>query len=62
MVKETLQDVLDQSDQLDCVVVLGIYKDQSQLLRTSNASAEQKSFLFCFYQAWMTKWFKLVDD
>lgn len=61
-VKLTLQECLDMSDNLECVVVLALDKDGNQILRTSSTSGEKKAFLFAFYQAWMTKWFQLGED
>lgn len=61
-IKETIEDVLKESDSLQCIVVLGLYKDSSQMLRTSHSSAMEKSFLLAFFHAWMNKWFMLGDD
>ena len=60
-VKQTLQECLDQADGLECVVILAIDNDGRQWLRTSSINQHKKSFLFCFFQAWMNKWFQLED-
>lgn len=61
-VRQTIQECLDMADHLECVVVLALDKDGNQILRTSSTSGEKKAFLMAFYQAWMTKWFKLGDE
>lgn len=61
-VKKTLEEVINQSDNLECVVVLGLYNDGSQMLRTSNCSAMQKAFIHSFFSAWLVKWFQLDND
>jgi len=58
-VKDTLKEVLDMSDSLSGVIVLGLTKESTQILRTSTMSAMEKSFLASFLNAWMTKWFEL---
>lgn len=58
---EVLEDVKSQAGNLKCIVVLGLYHDTSQMLRTSNSSAIEKSFLLAFFQAWMAKWFNLFE-
>lgn len=60
-VRETLEEALKMADDLSCVVVLGLTKDRAQILRTSTCAAADKAFLLCFFQAWMSKWFKLGD-
>jgi hypothetical protein len=61
-VKETIEEVVSFADQLDGVILLYLYKDGSQGMRTSTLSGHQKSFLFAFFQAWMVKWFRLGDE
>jgi len=61
-VKLTLQECLDMADNLECVVVLALDKEGNQILRTSSTSGEKKAFLLSFYQAWMTKWFKIGNE
>jgi hypothetical protein len=61
-VKDALELTLKEAPDLDCVLILGICKDGSQLLRSSTMSAMEKSFLCAFLNAWMTKWFRLSSD
>jgi len=58
-VKNVLQECLELSDGLSAVIVLGLFKDSSQMLRTSTMSAMEKAFLAQFLNAWMNQWFKL---
>lgn len=60
-VAETLQKVLDEKGSLQAVIVVGLYKDGSPMLRTSTISGYQKAFLTLFLNAWMVKWFKLEE-
>jgi len=61
-VNDILKECLDMSDGLQSVIVLGLFKDSSQMLRTSTMSAMEKAFLAQFLNAWMTQWFRLDGD
>ena len=56
-VREALDIVHKQSDQIDAVVILCLRKDGSQMLQTSNCTGREKAFLLQYFQAWMGKWF-----
>ena len=60
-VKDILKEINDMSDSLASVIVLGLTKESTQILRTSTMSAMEKSFLASFLNAWMSKWFQLED-
>ena len=57
-IKEVLAEVGEMAESLDCVIVLGLFKDSSQLLRTTSISGMEKAFLCQFFSAWMNNWFE----
>lgn len=61
-VKETLKKVMDENPSLEAVVIIGIYKDGSQLLQTSQCNAHEKAFMCQFFNAWMVRCFNLGSD
>ena len=61
-VTSTLEDAVKMAEELDGVVVLGLKRDGTQVLLTSNFSAMGKALLLAFFQAWMTRWFSLGDE
>lgn len=58
-VAEVLQEVLAEADKYDCIVVVGMLKDRTQVLRTSSCNMLEKSFLLAFFNAWMSRWFEI---
>lgn len=52
-----LREIADDNPSLEGVIVLGIYKDGTQMIRTSSMSHYEKCFLLAFFQAWLGSWF-----
>jgi hypothetical protein len=61
-VKEVLEEGLKFADQMDGVIVLGLHKDGSSLMRSSNMSMYEKMFLKAFFESWASSWFNLKNN
>lgn len=58
---ETLSEAIKFEKELDGVIVIGLLKDGSQMMRSSTMNAMQKSFLVQFLNSWMNRWFAFDD-
>lgn len=58
---ETIQDFMKERDMndIECLVILALHKDGSQIIKTNKSNGFQKAFLLSFFQAWMASWFRL---
>lgn len=58
----TLKEVLAEAHDLDGVVVIALRKDGTQFLNSSRMSFYEKTFLKCFWDAWVLRWFGGMQD
>lgn len=61
-VKEVLQEMLDMSDSLSCVMAVGLTKESTQILRGSTMSGLEKAYIVSFMNAWMANLFNIGED
>lgn len=62
MVEEVLAEVFEEADSLKGVMIIGLYKDGSQMLRTSRISGYEKAYLVQFVNAYMASHFVFTDN
>lgn len=60
-IKETLNNIESEIEKLDCVMIVGLYKDGGQILEVSKSSGYEKTFMVQFANAWINNWFRLKD-
>lgn len=60
-VREQLQEMLDRSDSLSGVVILGHIKGGGEYMRISRMSGAEKAALFAIFQAYITDLFRPED-
>jgi uncharacterized membrane protein YeiH len=59
--REVMVDSLEWVDNCQCVMILAIAKDGTQVIRSSAMSHYEKCFLVTFMNAWATSWFRMVS-
>lgn len=60
--RKTVEEALQWIDNCEAVMVVALTKDGSQILRTSTASGQQKSFMVSFLNAWLARWFNIQPE
>ena len=61
-VKEVLSEVIGDSENIECVMVIYLTKDGNQHLKTSSANGYKKAYLVQFLNAWMNNWFSIGSE
>lgn len=61
-IEEVLNDVMEQKQSLRGIIILGLYDDGSQMLRTSRLSGYEKAYLVQFMNAYMASHFVFQDQ
>ena len=61
-VREALEAVMAEADQLDGIIVLKMYKDTSSGIQTSTMSAVVKAYLCQMLNAHLLKWHLLESE
>ena len=61
-VKEALEHVLKAEAQIEGVIILTLNKDGSQFMAGSRLSMHQMSFMKCFFDAFIGRWFNNMEN